>query len=520
MSNIIGIDLGTTYSAIAKLDDHGHPAIVPVDGERIMASCVYAPKADEGSLIVGSLARSSLDHEPESVVKRFKRDMGTDKTYRLRPGMELNPVTASAAILRKLTQEASKELGPIHEVVITVPANFAERQRKATIEAGSQAGLKVTNIINEPTAAILAYAAQKAVKGTVLIYDLGGGTFDVTIAKVNGSEIECLTSEGDSELGGMDFDQKIAEIIDQKYADQYGRTLRDALGLTSEEDERKSTAWQSLLRNAEECKKTLSKMPTAPFNFYEGPDGPLKTQVTRQEFERAISSLIAQTEMRVETALDNLDLSHDDIDEVLLVGGSSRVPAVKESLKRQFGKEPSEGVNLDEAVALGAAIYAGLRTDKGNLKPMQREKLSKVSVVDVANHYYGTISMHRDDELGSEDLRVSIIIPKNTPLPCSRSETFYTVTEGQQFVHCRVTQSCNDETDPEFVTIIMEDAQLGPLPPGRPAQQPIEITYSYDLDQTMHVRFKDVSSGMVMERTLALGDKQSSTISVPDFRID
>ena len=519
LMTILGIHLGSNHSAIAKLDEHGHPAIVPVDGERIMASCVYAPKADEGSLIVGALARNTLAHEPESVVKRFKRDMGVDKTYRLSSGLELTPVSASAAILRKLTQEASKVLGPIHEVVITVPANFAERQRKATIKAGVQAGLKVTNIINEPTAAVLAYASQKTVKGTVLIYDLGGGTFDVTIAKVNGSEIECLTSEGDSELGGMDFDQKIAEIINQKHSDQYGRTLRDALGLASEEDEQKSSAWQSLLLEAEECKKTLSKMSTVPFNFYEGPDGPLKTQVTRQEFERAISSLIAQTEMRVETALDSLDLSHDDIDEVLLVGGSSRVPAVKDSLKRQFGKEPSEGVNLDEAVALGAAIYAGLRTDKGNLQPTQREKLSKVSVVDVANHYYGTISMHQDEELGSEDLRVSIIIPKNTPLPCSRSETFYTMSEGQKFVRCRVTQSGDEETDPDFVTIIMDDAQLGPLPPGRPAQQPIEITYSYDLDQTMHVKFLDVKSGMVFEDTLTLSDK-GSTINVPDFRID
>ena len=519
MSAIIGIDLGTTFSAIAKLDDHGQPTIVPVDGERIMASCVFAPKADERSLVVGRLALNYLDHEPESVVKRFKRDMGTDKVYRLRSGLELTPVSASAAILRKLVQEAAKELGPINEVVITVPANFAERQRKATIEAGELAGLKVTNIINEPTAAVLAYAAQKSVKGTVMIYDLGGGTFDVTIAKVNGSEIECLTSEGDSALGGMDFDQKIAELIDQKHAEQYGRTLRTALGLNSEDDERKSAPWQSLLRKAEECKKTLSKMTSTPFTFVEGPDGPLRTEVTRQEFERAISSLIAQTEMRVETALDSLNLTPDDIDDVLLVGGSSRVPAVKNSLKRLFGREPSEAVNLDEAVALGAAIYAGLRADQRNLKPMQREKLASVSVVDVANHYYGTISVHQDDELNTEDLRVSIIIPKNTQIPCSKTETFYTRIEGQQFVRCRVTQSGDEESDPDFVNIIL-DEQLGPLPPGRPPQLPIEISYSYDLNQTMHVKFKDVKSGKTYEKTLELAENVTSGTSVPDFRID
>ena len=519
MNSIIGIDLGTTFSAIAKLNDNGMAEIIPVDGERIMASCVYAPRADEGSLKVGAEARNMLGHEPESVVKRFKRDIGTDKVYPLRQGLELTPVSASAAILRKLTQEASRVLGPIHEVVITVPANFAERQRKATIEAGEQAGLKVTNIINEPTAAILAYATQKSVNGTVMIYDLGGGTFDVTIAKVNGSEIECLTSEGDSELGGMDFDQKIAEIIDQKHAEQHGRTLREALNLDGEEDELKSTAWQGLLRDAEECKKTLSKMTTAPFSFFQSPDGPLRTEITRQEFERAISSLIARTEMRVETALDKLNLRPEDINEVLLVGGSSRVPAVKSSLKRIFGREPSEGVNLDEAVALGAAIYAGLRTDQRSLKPMQREKLAEVAVTDVANHYYGTFAMQFDDERGEVEQRVSIIIPKNTPLPCSRTETFYTSSENQRFVRCEVTQSASEETDPDFVNMIA-DIKLGPLPQGRPRSQPIEITYSYDINQTMRCKFLDVNSGMKNEIDLHPDDKISPTTSVPDFRIE
>jgi molecular chaperone DnaK len=508
---IVGIHLGSTYSAIALLDDHGQPAIVPVDGERIMASCVYAPRADEGSLVVGSLARNSLDHEPESIVKDFQRDMGTDKTYRLRSGLELTPVSASAAILRKLVQEAAKELGPINEVVITVPANFAERQRKATIEAGELAGLKVTNIINEPTAAVLAYAAQKSVKGTVLIYDLGGGTIDVTIAKVNGSEIECLTSEGDSALGGMDFDQKIADLIDQKHAEQYGRTLRAALDLNTEDDERKSAPWQSLLRKAEECKKTLSKMTSTPFIFVEGPDGPLRTEVTRQEFEKAISSLIAQTEMRVETALDSLNLSPEDIDDVLLVGGSSRVPAVKSSLKRLFGREPSEAVNLDEAVALGAAIYAGLRADQRSLKPMHRVNCH-------ANYYYGMLPILHDNDVDEDGAIVRNIITKKTPIPCSKTETFYTKYANQQFVRIRVTQSADDESDPDFVSIIIDD-QIGPLPAGRPSGQPIEIMFNCNLNQTMHVKFRDVKSGRTYEKTLELVDKVVSGISVADYRI-
>jgi molecular chaperone DnaK len=518
MPPIIGIDLGSEFSAIAKLNDNGMAEIIPVDGERSMASCVYAPKADAGMLKVGAEARNMLGHEPESVVKRFRRDIGTDKVYPLRQGLEFTPVIASAAILRKLTQEASKVLGPIHEVVITVPANFAERQRKATIEAGELAGLKVTNIINEPTAAILAYASQKRITGTVMIYDLGRCSFDVTIAKVKGAEVECLTSEGDSELGGMDFDQKIAMIIDQKHAEQYGRTLREALNLNGEADELKSTAWQSLLCNAEECKKTLSKMTTAPFSFFQSPDGPMRTEVTRQEFERAISSLIARTEMRVETALDKLSLRPEDIDEVLLVGGSARVPAVKSSLKRIFGREPSEGVNLDEAVALGAAIYAGLRADQRNLKPMQRKRLAEVSVTDVANHYYGMLPAQHCDEDDPEDMRVSIIIPKNTPLPCSRTERIYTRFQNQRFVRLRVTHSASEETDPDFVNLIA-DIKLGPLPPDRSQGQPIEITYSYDIDQTMRCKFLDVNSGMKVEIDLH-PEKCSPTTSVPDFPIE
>lgn len=522
MKTIIGIDLGTTFSAIARLDDHGQPAIIPVDGERIMASCVSAPKGESGQMYVGNVARNNLGHEPESVVKRFKREMGSDKVYRLRPGLEITPVAASSAILRKLVQEAAKEYGPITEVVVTVPANFAERQRQATMEAGELAGLNVTNIINEPTAAVIAYASQRPVKGTVLVYDLGGGTFDVTIAKVDGTNVECLTSEGDSELGGMDFDQKIAEIVDARHKDQFGRSLREALGIAGEEGELKSAEWQMLLLEAEKWKKTLSQMHSARVNFNEGPDGRLQFELTRQEFEKAISSLIARTEMRVETAMENLGLKPSDIDEVLLVGGSSRVPAVKDSLRRIFGKEPSEGINLDEAVALGAAIYAGLRANKGQLSPLQREKLSKVSVADVANHFYGTIAMHQDEELGLDEERVTIIIPKNTPLPCTMTETFYTRVPNQRIIRCRVTQSADEEDDPAFVNIV-HDWNAGELPSGRPAQQPVEVTYSYDLNQVMHVKIRDVNSGRTYEPegpiTLGGGQRIVAT-KVPDFRID
>lgn len=519
MNPIIGIDLGTTYSAIAKLDQHGKASINSVDGERILPSCIYSPKGDSGSLVVGWLAKNRLDTEPESVLERFKRDMGSDKVYSLPSGHDFTPVSASATILRKLVQEAEKEAGKISDVVITVPANFAERQRKATIDAGTQAGLNVLNIINEPTAAALAYEAQQPTNGKLLVYDLGGGTFDVTIAEIKGGEVQCLTSEGDSQLGGIDFDLAIANIIDAQHKQVHGRSLREALGLQDEKDEHLSAEWQILLRKSEDIKKALSKLQSQSYRYRESPDGALTGEVTRVEFEQATSGLIARTEMRVETALDSLNLTPSEIGSVLLVGGSTRIPAVKESLKRIMGQAPSEAVNPDEAVALGAAIYAGLRTDSAKLQPLQREALSKVTVTDVANHYYGTIVVNYDEERATEEDQVSIIINKDTPLPASETERFYTISPDQRAINLRITQAAEEETDPEFVNIILQE-EVGPLPGGRPVNQPIDYTYTYDLNQTMHVRIVDVNSGKEFNLTLKLTDPADMAVEVPDFRID
>jgi molecular chaperone DnaK len=516
MSNIIGIDLGTTFSAIAKLDDHGQPHIIPVDGERIMASCVWVQS--NSNCVVGKEAYVEIGQAPKSVIRRFKRKMGSDQTYEPIPGIKITPVSASAMILRKLAQEASKSEGEIKDVVITVPANFAEWQRKATIEAGKEAGLNVLNIINEPTAAVLAYASKHPVNGNVMVYDLGGGTFDVTIAKVNGTDVECLTSEGDSELGGVDFDQKLAEVIDAKYREEYGHSLRDALGIRSSEDESKSEEWQTLILEAESIKRSLSKVESKRFTYTRGPDGPLRGEVTRQEFNKAIQGLVARAEMRIETAMENIDMTPSDIDVVLLVGGSTRVPAVRDSVKRVMGKEGSQEVNPDEAVALGASIYAGLKsTDR--LKPMQREALSGVSVKDVANHYFGTIALGRDEHQGNIEQRVTIILKKDTQLPCSNTKRFFTASDGQQYIDFKLSQSAEEETDPEFVNIVFEK-EIGPLPGGRPTGQPVDFTYRYDENQVMWIEMRDVESGLIFKETYKIEASREAPISIPDFRID
>jgi len=496
MKPIIGIDLGTTFSAIAVLDESGTANIIPLDdGERIMASCISAPSSEKGTLYVGNAARADLSVEPGNVIQHFKRHMGEDKVYKLDSGPSLNPADASSRVLKKLIQEAEKTVGKIDEVVITVPANFAERQRASTIEAGKKAGVKVKNIINEPTAAALTLATKQKVHGTVLIYDLGGGTFDVTIANVEGQEVECLTSEGDFHLGGVDFDNAICSLVDEAHASEYGKSLKQALGITSEEQERKSPEWQELLLECEEIKKALSKRSSAPLRYRSSPSGPLNISISRSDFETKIQDYISKTEMLIETALDNVDMSPSDIDIVLLVGGSTRIPAVKESLRQMFGKEPTESVNPDEAVAIGAAIYSGLRADSSDLNPLQREKLEDVAIQDVANHYYGTIAMHFDEEREEAEQAVSIIIDKDSKLPCSFTEEFVTMSDGQRFINCKVTQCATRETNPQFVNII-HDKKMGPLPPNRPAGQTIEITYKYNLNQSMICEFHDVESGI------------------------
>ena len=223
--------------------------------------------------------------------------------------------------------------------------------------------------------------------------------------------------------------------------------------------------------------------------------------------------------MLVETALENVKLDAKNIDHVLLVGGSTRIPAIRNSIRKMVGKEPSEAVNADEAVALGAAIYAGLRTDRGNLTPLQRQRLEKVAVKDVANHHYGTIAVNHNEELERKELRVDILIPKDTPLPCSKTKRYRTVRDGQTIIQCRVTQSSHAETNPELVNV-RYDKPLGPLPPGRQAGQPVEVTFSYNEDQTMEVRFVDVESGIKVEDVLQLKADSAPQISMPEFRIE
>ena len=509
MSKLVGIDLGTTFSALAVLDDIGKPEIVPnEDGERITPSAVLFPEDEPGKALVGDVALKAAAYRPDRVVKNVKQQMGDETAFPI-DGTSYTPQQISSFILKKLARDTSLVKGAIEKAVITVPANFRESARKATMDAGELAGLEVTHIINEPTAAALYYASIADVSGRVLIYDLGGGTFDVTVADVRDKDVEVVASLGDQHLGGSDFDRKLLEMFQDRHEKEHGSPLYQS------DDES-----LQFLSDAEELKRMLSKREKARI-MLNAPNGPFKVELTRDEFEEMISTHIAKTTTLIDGVLDEAECSAADISQMLLVGGSSRIPYVEKTLTRIFGKEPIRAVNVDEAVALGAALYAGLR-DPTALNAAQSSAISRIQLTDVCSNYYGTLSIDANHTTGRFETVNTIILKKNTPLPCSNKETFYTTSDGQTQIECTVTQSQFPETDPEFVNVL-DKAMFSGLPAGRPAGQPIEINFSYDRNERMHCVFLDVESGRKYEATLCpkgAGDAEAQKRDVVDFIVE
>ena len=413
-------------------------------------------------------------------------------------GKDWTPVELSALILQKLKQDAAGQRGEVRDAVISVPAHFDEVRRKATMDAGTAVGLNVIGIVNEPVAAALYYATTREVTGKVLVYDLGGGTFDVTLMDVNGTEMDIICSQGDHALGGIDFDNKILEIFEKLYRDKFGAEL-----IASPEDRAKYED------EAEDAKKTLSRRPVAKKMLY-GPAGSMRVELTREMFEEAIAPLVARTDMMVEVVLDEAGVKPSDVTTVLLVGGSTRIPVVRTHLEETFGFPPECAVNVDECVALGAALHAGLNALRENPDAVEagiRSGLKDIRLTDVCNHSYGTLCAPIDKETGRRVVQNRIILKKNTPLPCESTQTFYTVSEGQQKVEVTITQG--EDADPSYVSTIATHSFE--LPSGRAAERPISVTYSYDLNQRMHCKFEDVESGRVLEVDLSL-DQEGAAV--------
>jgi molecular chaperone DnaK len=498
MSNIVGIDLGTTFSSLAMLNAIGKPEIIPnADGDRLTPSALYFDEDNPGVIRVGVEALNSRHINPARSVRWVKRHMG-DPDYKVSlDGKDWTATELSALILKKLRQDCSAQAGEIRDAVISVPAHFDEIRRKATMDAGTAVGFNVVGIVNEPVAAALCYATSREVSGRVLVYDLGGGTFDVTLMDVKGLDMEILCSQGDHALGGIDFDKKVLEILQKLYQDKFSAEL-----IGSEEDRAKYED------EAEDIKKTLSRRPVAKTMLY-GPGGSMRVEVSRQMFEEAITSLVSRADMLVEVALEEAGMKPSDVSTVLLVGGSTRVPLVRTHLEEIFGFPPECSVNVDECVALGAALHAGLALMRQNPNAVDagvRTGIQDINLTDVCNHSYGTICAPIDKETGRRIVQNRIILKKNTPLPCEAAQTFYTVSEGQKHVEVMITQG--EDTDPAYVNKIATHRLE--LPPDRPAERPIKVTYSYDLNQRMHCQFEDIESGRMLAVDLSLDENAAA----------
>ena len=412
MSKIIGIDLGTTFSAIAELDDLGNPEVLsdPETNNRITRSAVYIGR---DKAIVGDKAVDAAVTNRNSTILEVKSQMENDVVWSKKEGAWIEqegkkdtkgyvPSQISSIILSKLKDYTSG----VKKAVVTVPAMFAQTARDATLDAAKLAKLDV-ELINEPTAAVLHYANLPGVtiNGRVLIFDLGGGTFDITIAAVKGKKVDVITSVGDKHLGGRRFDEEIINIIDKKYKKAKGKALENPL-----KDE-------SLFTIAERIKKLLSNKDKVS-EIIEGPKGPHKIDVSRTEFENSIDTYVEKIKMLMEQALEEAKCKPSNISQTLLVGGSTRMPIVNEIIKKIMKKAPVKGVNVDEAVACGAAIYAGLQ-NKGGLNTAQKKAISKVELNDICNFYMGTLVISIDQERNQAFEVNDIVIPRNTKLPCS-----------------------------------------------------------------------------------------------------
>ena len=463
MAKFVGIDLGTTLSGLAYLKKDGSPEIVPnADGERLTPSVVYFEPHEDVKL-VGSPARDGGD--PGRTVFQIKRHMDDPNHVVEIDGKKWTPAEISALVLAKLKRDGERIIGPIEDVVITVPANFNELARKSTIAAAEMAGMKVRRLVNEPTAAAVYYAQTQNARGRVLVFDLGGGTLDVTILEVKGENIRILTSEGARHLGGGNFDDLLLVMFEEQYRKQTGETL-----FADEQHRRR------ILQAVEDAKKMLSKLQRVSDTVSNDQNsGIARIEVSREDFESAIRRMLTRCLLLVEQALDSAKLSAKDIDHVVLVGGSTRIPKVRTMLEKFFGKAPKSCGNVDECVALGAALFAK----------------SSARIQEVCNAGYGTLAMVYNAATGEEKLANTIVIPKDTPIPCSNTQLYQTSEDNERVIEVDITQGEDD--DPRYVDVI--GRLTLEVPPNRPKGCEVEVTFSYDENQRVQARVLDKQSG-------------------------
>lgn len=463
MGKLIGIDLGTTNSCVAVMEGGRPTVITNAEGSRTTPSVVAFSK--NGERLVGEIAKRQAAMNPSRTISSIKREMGSTRPIQIDRNKYL-PQEISAMILDKLKRDVESYLGePVTDAVITVPAYFTDAQRQATKDAGTIAGLNVQRIVNEPTAAALAYGLDKEEDKAVMVYDLGGGTFDVSILSIQGGIIEVLATAGDNRLGGDDFDNVLTQELVSRFRSQSG------VDVTGD-----AAALNRLREAAENAKKELSSVTQTAINlpFLASKNGQpvhFETQVLRADFENMIGNLIERTMAPCRRALNDAGLSAQDIGKVLMVGGSSRIPAVKQAVRGLVGKEPSENINPDESVAMGACLQAGvLAGDVGGLL-----------LLDVTPHSLGIELVNNG---------VSVLIPRNSTLPAMQSDIYTTASPMQTTVEINVLQGesprANENTS-------LGKFRLGGLRLGMNKPQ-IEVTFQIDANGIVHVTAKDLET--------------------------